>query len=106
MLKVTAVHPDFLGAELGLLPGTELLSVNGREIEDFLDWEFLTAEEQFLLHVRQPDGDFDMHEVVLGESNLGKVQILSGLREGENVVTQGAFTLKSAVLRNSLMEEE
>ena len=57
MLKVTAVHPDTLGAELGLLPGTELLSVNGREIEDFLDWEFLTAEEQFLLHVRQPDGE-------------------------------------------------
>jgi len=59
-----------------------------------------------VVFVHQPDGDFDMHEVVLGESNLGKVQILSGLREGENVVTQGAFTLKSAVLRNSLTEEE
>lgn len=59
-----------------------------------------------VVFVRQTDGDFDMHEVVLGESNLGKVQILSGLREGENVVTQGAFTLKSAVLRNSLAEEE
>jgi putative radical SAM enzyme (TIGR03279 family) len=57
MLKVTAVHPDTLGAELGLQPGTELLSVNGREIEDFLDWEFLTAEDHFLLHVRQPDGE-------------------------------------------------
>jgi len=59
-----------------------------------------------VVFVHQPDGDFDMHEVVLGESNLGKVQVLSGLREGENVVTQGAFTLKSAVLRNSLREEE
>jgi cobalt-zinc-cadmium efflux system membrane fusion protein len=59
-----------------------------------------------VVFVHQPDGDFDMHEVVLGESNLGKVQILSGLREGENVVTRGAFTLKSAVLRDSLKEEE
>lgn len=59
-----------------------------------------------VVFVRQPDGDFDMHEVVLGESNLGKVQVLSGLREGEIVVNQGAFTLKSAVLRNSLAEEE
>jgi cobalt-zinc-cadmium efflux system membrane fusion protein len=59
-----------------------------------------------VVFVHQPDGDFDMHEVVLGESNLGKVQVLSGLREGESVVTQGAFTLKSAVLRNSLTEEE
>ncbi|HYQ44461.1 MAG TPA: efflux RND transporter periplasmic adaptor subunit [Polyangiaceae bacterium] len=59
-----------------------------------------------VVFVRQADGDFDVHEVVLGESNLGKIQILSGLREGENVVVRGAFTLKSAVLRNSLAEEE
>ena len=48
---------DSIADELGLRPGTELLSVNGRELEDFLDWEFLTAEERFLLHVRQPDGE-------------------------------------------------
>jgi len=59
-----------------------------------------------VVFVRQADGDFDVHEVVLGESNLGKIQILSGLREGENVVVRGTFTLKSAVLRNSLAEEE
>ena len=57
MIKVTAVHPGSIADELGLLPGTELLSVNGRNLEDFLDWEFLTAEERFLLHVRQPAGE-------------------------------------------------
>ena len=57
MLKVTAVHPDSIAAELGLQEGTQLLTVNGRELEDFLDWEFLTAEEEILLHVRQPDGE-------------------------------------------------
>ena len=57
MIRVTAVHPDSIAAELGLQEGTELLSVNGRELEDFLDWEFLTAEEEFLLHVRQPGGE-------------------------------------------------
>ena len=57
MVKVTAVHPDSIAAELGIVPGTELISVDGRELEDFLDWEFLTAEEQFLLHVRQPSGE-------------------------------------------------
>jgi putative radical SAM enzyme (TIGR03279 family) len=63
MIRVTAVHPDSIAAELGLQEGTELLSVNGRELEDFLDWEFLTSEEAFLLHVRQPDGqevEFDI----------------------------------------------
>jgi putative radical SAM enzyme (TIGR03279 family) len=63
MIRVTAVQPDSIATELGLREGTELLSVNGRDLEDFLDWEFLTAEEQFLLHVRQPDGqeiEFDI----------------------------------------------
>ena len=57
MIRVTAVQPNSIAAELGLIPGTELLTVNGRELDDFLDWEFLTAEETFLLHVRQPGGE-------------------------------------------------
>jgi putative radical SAM enzyme (TIGR03279 family) len=57
MIRVTAVQPDSIASELGLKEGTQLLSINGRELDDFLDWEFLTAEEEFLLHVRQPDGE-------------------------------------------------
>ena len=57
MIRVTAVEPESIAEELGLRAGTELVSVNGRELEDFLDWEFLTAEEEMLLHVRQPDGE-------------------------------------------------
>jgi putative radical SAM enzyme (TIGR03279 family) len=56
MLKITAVTPESLGAELGLQVGTELLTINGREVEDFLDWEFLSADEELLLRVRHPDG--------------------------------------------------
>jgi putative radical SAM enzyme (TIGR03279 family) len=63
MIKVTKVHPDYLGAELGLRPGTELLSVGGRELEDFLDWEFLTADDEFELHVRHPGGEEVVYEV-------------------------------------------
>src|SRR5262245_3994471 len=57
MIKVTAVRPGSIADEIGLLAGTELLTVNGRELEDFLDWEFLTAEEEFSLAVRQPGGE-------------------------------------------------
>ncbi len=63
MIRVNAVQPESLGEELGLSVGTELLAVNGRPLEDFLDWEFLTAEDAFTLHVRQPDGqeiEFDI----------------------------------------------
>jgi putative radical SAM enzyme (TIGR03279 family) len=57
LVRVQAVAPDSLGAELGLVPGTDLLTVNGRQLEDFLDWEFLAADERFLLHARLPDGE-------------------------------------------------
>jgi len=57
MIRVNAVQSGSLGEELGLVVGTELLTVNGRALEDFLDWEFLTAEDAFSLHVRQPGGE-------------------------------------------------
>ena len=57
MIRVQAVAPDSLGAALGLVPGTELLAINGRPLEDFLDWEFLTADDAFFLHARHPGGE-------------------------------------------------
>jgi len=57
VLRVAAVQPSSLAAELGIEPGTELLAINGRELADFLDFEFLSADEAFLLHVRTPAGE-------------------------------------------------
>jgi putative radical SAM enzyme (TIGR03279 family) len=63
MVTVARVRPGTIADELGIQPGTELLAVNGREVDDFLDWEFLTADENLLVHARQPDGqefEFDI----------------------------------------------
>jgi putative radical SAM enzyme (TIGR03279 family) len=57
LLRVLSVAPDTIGAELGLIPGTELLAVNDRPLEDFLDWEFLTADEAFVVRARLPTGE-------------------------------------------------
>lgn len=57
MIRIQAVAPNSIGGELGLVPGTELLAVNGRALEDFLDWEFLSADERFLLRARLPQGE-------------------------------------------------
>lgn len=56
--------------------------------------------------VHHPDDDFELHAVVLGRHALGKIEIVSGLREGEEVVVEGVFTLKSVVLAGSFGEEE
>lgn len=56
--------------------------------------------------VRHPDNDFELHEIVLGQSALGRVEVLAGLREGEDLVTDGVFTLKSAALKATLAGED
>ena len=83
MIRVTAVHPDTIGDELGLVVGTELLAVDGRELHDFLDWEFLTAEEAFVLHVRQPDAS-----VVVRLDLSGAPEALTILSGRESVVSR------------------
>lgn len=59
-----------------------------------------------VVFVRQADGDFEVHPVTLGRSASGQTEILSGLRPGEQVVLEGVFTLKSAVLKSTFGEEE
>ncbi|HXY20046.1 MAG TPA: DUF512 domain-containing protein [Gemmatimonadales bacterium] len=63
MLRVAAVAPESLGDQLGLKPGDELLAIGGRELVDFLDWEFLTADEAFVLHVRSATGEETEYDV-------------------------------------------
>ncbi|GAC1516866.1 MAG: DUF512 domain-containing protein [Gemmatimonadaceae bacterium] len=63
MVRVSRVHPNSLAAEIGFVTGTEILAVNGRTIEDFLDWEFLAADDELEIHIRQPDGDEGIIEV-------------------------------------------
>ncbi|NNG15106.1 MAG: DUF512 domain-containing protein [Gemmatimonadales bacterium] len=63
MIKVASVQPESIGAEIGLEPGSELLSINERQLEDFLDFEYHTADDRFSLLARQPDGqtvEFDI----------------------------------------------
>src|SRR4051812_30046005 len=63
MVRVSRVHPDSIAAELGIEPGTEIGSVNGREIADFLDWEFLTADDDLEISVRLPSGEEVIYDI-------------------------------------------
>ena len=59
-----------------------------------------------VVFVREPNGHFAVHDVTRGRSAAGKVEIVAGLRAGEQVVSDGVFTLKSAVLKSTFGEED
>lgn len=94
---------------LGLF-GTARVSVGGRsEQKPVLVVQRSAITEvagKPVVFVRHPDDDFELHEIVLGRAALGKVEVISGLRAGEQVVVEGAFTLKSLVLKSTIAEDE
>lgn len=63
MVKVSRIDQNSIAQALGIMPGTELLTVNGRPLADFLDWEFLTADEELAIEARQPDGEQVIYEL-------------------------------------------
>ena len=48
---------------------------------------------------------FEKRVVKLGQEQLGRVQVLDGLKAGDKVVTEGSFILKSEMLKAELGQE-
>jgi len=59
----------------------------------------LDNEGKKIVYVLLSGEEFERRDVVLGEEYGGKVAILSGVKPGERVVTQGAYQLKLQELR-------
>ena len=75
MVRVARVLPDSIADALAITPGTELLSVNGQALADFLDWEFLTADDELVIEARLPDGDSVVYEVERPEGEAFGVEL-------------------------------
>ena len=67
MVRVSRIHPGSIAEEIGLQPGTELLTINGRDLNDFLDWEFLGADDELVIDARLPNGDPVIYEIERAE---------------------------------------
>ena len=63
MVRVKSVIEGSIAQEIGIAAGTELVSVNGRELADFLDWEFLSADDELVIEAREPGGELVVYEI-------------------------------------------
>jgi cobalt-zinc-cadmium efflux system membrane fusion protein len=63
------------------------------------------VEQSTVVFVRQADTRFEVRRVQTGNTVAGMVEIVSGLKQGERIVTEGAFHLKSIVAGKELGED-
>jgi len=56
LIELKTVLPDGTAARLGLEPGDTIVSINGKEISDVIDYRFFAADERLVTLVRNKTG--------------------------------------------------
>ena len=64
-----------------------------------------TDEDRQIIFVALDGNKYQKRAVTLGLEEEGRVQVLEGVKQGEKVVTDGSFILKSEMLKGELGEE-
>src|SRR5436305_15216276 len=77
MVRVSKVRAGSIAEELEIVPGTEGVSVNGRELRGFLDWEFLAADDELVLEARLPSGEEIVYEIERPEGEVIGVELVA-----------------------------
>lgn len=70
---IDAVEPGSIASELELLPGDELLEINGQIVEDVLDYRYLCNDEYLTLHIRRGDEEAEFEVEKDADEDLGLI---------------------------------
>jgi putative radical SAM enzyme (TIGR03279 family) len=60
--KITKIEEDSIAEALKIKPGDELLTINGQEMADVLDYHYLIHDENIELLIRKPNGKEKLFE--------------------------------------------
>ncbi|PKA11254.1 efflux transporter periplasmic adaptor subunit, partial [Leptospira meyeri] len=87
-------------AKIGLF-GKAVLSVNGRSGIQVVDEAIQSYQNRKFVFIESQTNLFQWVEIETGSTNDGKTEILSGVAEGDRIVTKGAFELKAILFKST-----
>jgi len=90
----------------GMFADVEITTTIVKGVLVISDRAVQTNEDAQIVFVALGEGKFEKRDVKLGMEQHGRVQILEGVKEGELVVTEGSFILKSEMLKSQLADED
>ena len=68
---IKSVDPGSIAEELELEPGDVLLTIDGEEIEDIFDYDYMTDSESFVMTIQKKNGEEWELEIESGGEDLG-----------------------------------
>ena len=89
----------------GMFADVEIATTAVKDALIISDKALQSDEEGQMVFVALDGTKFEKRPVKTGMEQRGRVQVLEGLKEGEKVVTEGSFILKSELLKGELGEE-
>lgn len=104
-VRVEVPNPDG-ELKLDMFATIELPSPKNREAVMIPAAAIQQVNDKPIAFVRTSDREFQRRELTIGPRQGDWVEVLSGIRTGESVVTNGSFRLKSLLLREEIGGEE
>ena len=92
-----AVAPGSIAEELELEPGDVLLTIDGEELEDIFDYDYMTDAESFVMVVRKADGEEWELEIESGGEDLG-LTFENGLMSDYRSCSNNIFAVPESIL--------
>jgi len=90
----------------GMYADISLFSPTENKVLAIPDRALRKVEGKNVVFIPRENNSFEIREVKTGRTFEGFVEITSGLKEGERVVTEGSFDLKAEMLKKTLEGEE
>lgn len=89
----------------GMFADVEIVTTVQQDVLLIADTALQTDGENQVVFVALEETRFEKRVVRIGMEQRGHVEVLEGVKEGEKVVTEGSFILKSEMLKGELGEE-